>query len=378
MINRSLPIFFKGFIPIILSIPVFFGFLVTGCSYSTNKDIYNSEKFITVPNIQNSEATLILTQPMSTSSPKDNSLEYIPTQTTSGAVSISTIEPKNNNYLYKDAIVIFKNVSLNAKLLLNLDDMTDNNQQRSDFVIYVDTGAEGTTFEIYPTNNASYYFSNSTSMDYYSCIANFPETDNGNNNNNPLPPVSLGSGKPYCILTNEGRMAIIYLVKDSIEPYSQGNFDLKLDVTVYKKVETRLIKPTLTQQSGSLQTNNNRYAVMGLTDNQAKIIDYSIQAFIDAIKIEDKNSINKLIDYPVDAIYSDNVDLPIFNQEYFYKHYEIIFPQEYMIELANATLNDNVKVSSERITLETNNYEIEFSKDGKIRVFIQKFDFPNN
>jgi hypothetical protein len=357
-------------------ITIFFGSIVMfGCSGNNNRFGLGSSEKTSINNISstssNTDFSTTATFLWSTPIPNKITLDYIPIKVTQGTVIASTINPESNEYLYKDAIVTFKNVNWNSTIFLNLDNIRDNGQQDSDFLIYIDTGAEGTTFEIYPTNYAKYFFSNSTNIDYESCVANISKTESSNE----VPPaeVALGSGKPYCILTNEGRMAIIYMFVDSTHQNDQGYLDLTLNVTVYSKIFTELLTPTPTQRSGFVPTYTNRYAARGLTDDQAKSLDNSIKTFIDAIACGDKNTISQMIDYPVDAIFM-NYDIPSRDKEEFLINYENIFNPEITSEIALASVKNNVQVSPERIILKTINTEVHFSDDGKILAFLFNYE----
>jgi hypothetical protein len=156
---------------------------------------------------------------------------------TQGPVTISIENSEGNIYLYKDAVVTVRlGNGSDVFAYLNLDDLNHNGMNNSDIKIEMTTGSMQ-FYQLYPINNSGYYFSGESSMDYDSCLSHFPITEL-TFSSYLTQGLNFSSGDPYCVITNEGRIAIVSFVKESIiynKDYSQ---DISVLVTVYnKKIE---------------------------------------------------------------------------------------------------------------------------------------------
>lgn len=300
-------------------------------------------------------------------------LDAIPIDITQMSVQISTVKPVSEEYLYQDAQVTLKLDSWNGVVFLNLDDITDNNAQNSDFLIYINTGSMGTTFEIYPTNYARNYYSDNATMDYASCVNDFPKTsaqEAAQYEKYPPIDVMIDSGNAYCILTNEGRMAVVNMVIPSNFNYSddQGNLNMLLVVTVYNRIVTELFVPAPTATTGPSPTPTNRYSERNISDpDQIKKLDDAIQAFIDAISIGDKAAIANMVNYPIYVRLTDTLEvIQINTPSDFVIYFDKIIPEIRVLEIAKTTIESNVHSYPGAILLEYKDGAIAFSDNGLI------------
>ena len=147
---------------------------------------------------------------------------------------VSTTNPKDSEYLYKETIVTVKLVDqFDAIDYLNLDDLTDNSMTNSDIEIERTIGNQS-SYSLYPINNAFDYYSNESIMDYESCLKHFPLTE-VSLVDYYLQADYLTYGRQFCVLTNEGRIAVIRYVPDSIKVIDNFVEELSVEVTVYSK-----------------------------------------------------------------------------------------------------------------------------------------------
>jgi hypothetical protein len=159
---------------------------------------------------------------------------HITVDVTQGPIIISTITPKGNNYLYENANVTVNlgNSDIEEYAYINLDDLNDNEMKKSDVRIEMYSGSDGVDFELHPINSAYFYYSDKNTLDYESCLKKFPlagftKVDYDNQGTKFL------NGKSYCVLTNEGRIAIVGFVKNSIKFNADHSRNLSVLVTVY-------------------------------------------------------------------------------------------------------------------------------------------------
>jgi hypothetical protein len=160
---------------------------------------------------------------------------YITIAITQGPINISTIVPDSGDYLYKNAkATVYLGNDIDEIAYLNLDDLSDNGMNNSDVEIEMGSGSGGLNYSLLPINNAYFYYPNKRTVDYDSCGKYFPITG--------LTKVAYDSqglnfisGKPYCVLTNNDRIAIVSFVKDSIKFNADYSQTLSVNVTVYKK-----------------------------------------------------------------------------------------------------------------------------------------------
>ena len=287
-------------------------------------------------------------------------------EVTQGPVIVSANNTPDATYLYKNALVAlqFANSRLDGRRYLNLDNLNDNGVKNSDIILDVSMGSGGEFFHFYPANYAKYYFSGENVMNYDSCVSQFP-TGTGNMIND-FQSSRLGTSKPYCVLTNEGHMAVIYFVRDSDLPNSQGVINFSLMVTVYQKKVLSIFTPAPTDTPGPSPTPTNKYSVNGLSDEQANRLDQKIQIFINAVKTSNKDSILKMIAYPVIIRVRLYNDYTINDEQKFLDIYDQVFTEQFVTEVSKATVND---VQSGSISIYINHGQeiIYFTKDGKIR-----------
>jgi len=150
---------------------------------------------------------------------------------------VSTPNPEDSKYLYKSTIVSLKLVDqFDAIGYLNLDNLDDNSKTNSDIEIERTIG-NLSTYSLYPINGAYDYYSNESAINLEACEKYFPLKE--------VPILDyyrqvayFTNGGSYCILTNEGRIAIVKYVPDSIKVIDNFVEELSVDITVYKeKVE---------------------------------------------------------------------------------------------------------------------------------------------
>ncbi len=147
---------------------------------------------------------------------------------------LSTTYPKGSEYLYKDAIVKVKLFDqFDAIDYLNLDDLTDNSMTNSDIEIERTIG-NLSTYTLEPINNAYDYYSTESVMDYASCLKHFPLSGVSYTDYSLQGPLFTYGG-PYCVLTNEGRIAVVSYVPNSKKMIDNFVEELSIEVTVYRK-----------------------------------------------------------------------------------------------------------------------------------------------
>ncbi|MPM44482.1 hypothetical protein SDC9_91160 [bioreactor metagenome] len=210
--------------------------------------------------------------------------------------------------------------------------MTDSNPKNGDFVIYIDSGSIGTTFELYPTNFARYHYSGKKVMDDVSCEEIFSKTlkeEFEQYSLNPIVEKFLITGKAYCILTNKGHMATVSMTDDTHYPDSQGYVTIVLKVTVYSKKENELFIPAPSSTPGPSPTSTTRYSNRGISNDQAKYLDEYIQKFIDAMSSTDKLALSGMIDYPFEIrLICNHLEIVhLENASDFLENFDKIFPK---------------------------------------------------
>jgi len=301
-----------------------------------------------------------------------NQLGYLPITVTLGANVVPRPTSVDDDYIYKDEIVTFQNVSWNSTIYLNLDNLADNGQQNSDFVIYVDSGSAGTTLEIYPTNYARYSFNDAAPVDYVTCVDSIASSETADDYDWSAS-LSLRTGNSYCFITNEGHIAILNLLNDSVKQNEQGDLDISIQVTVYKKIPQQLITPTPTALVRDWSLFPERYYGLFITDEQAELLDRSIQNFLDALSRKDKEGVSEFFDYPFEArSYKDGSIIFCNSSDEIIANFDRIFDSVIISEAANATLENNVYSDDGYVILAIKNYEIRFSTDTKAVSIIVK------
>lgn len=146
--------------------------------------------------------------------------------TTQGPVVVSTINPSDEIYLYKDVKVTFLMGTDDPAIgYINLDDISDNGMGNSDIEILSATG----NTVLYPTNNAKDYVSHyEKQQDYYSCLGHLSEFGMYNG-------IDFLDDIPFCVLTDEYRIAIVQYIFGSATFDEKNNFSMSILVTVYKQ-----------------------------------------------------------------------------------------------------------------------------------------------
>jgi hypothetical protein len=311
--------------------------------------------------------TLVVPIATNTSSYEDISSfeEFDQIEVTQGPVIVSTKYSPDNTYLYRNALVAlqFTNSRLDGRRYLNLDNLNDNGTKNSDIIIDVSQGSGGEFFHFYPANYAKYYFSGENEMNYDSCVNQFPT-----NNVITIDDEQsswLGTSKPYCVLTNEGHMAVVYFVQNSDLPNDQGVINFSLVVTVYQKKVLSIFTPAPTITPGPSPTPTNKYSVNGLSDEQAIELDNKVQEFINAAATRDKDSILDMLTYPLIVRIGLYDDYTIYNSQDFLAIYDQTFTDQFFAAVSKATVND-VQSGSLGLYINNGHEVIYFTKDGKI------------
>jgi hypothetical protein len=160
---------------------------------------------------------------------------YITVAITQGPITISTISPDSDGYIYKNAkATVYLGNDIDEIAYLNLDDLTDNGMNNSDVEIEMGSGSGGLNYSLLPINDAYFYYPDKSTLDYDSCAKYFPVTgftEVGYDSQG----LNFINGKPYCVLTNDGRIAIVSFVKNSVKFNADYSQTLSVDVTVYNK-----------------------------------------------------------------------------------------------------------------------------------------------
>ena len=111
---------------------------------------------------------------------------------------------------------------------INLDDLQDNGMENSDIEFYLQRSKSDVS-DIYPTKYAKVYFANLPKIDFDICKAHLSEfMDMG--------AIFFWDTAPYCVLTNEGRIAVIQYIDRSYNYDEMSNIiSFSLTVTVYNQ-----------------------------------------------------------------------------------------------------------------------------------------------
>ncbi|MPN02496.1 hypothetical protein SDC9_149712 [bioreactor metagenome] len=236
---------------------------------------------------------------------------------------------------------------------LNLDDVTNNSVSNSDIVLQVITGTKSTDYDLYVTNRARYTLTDKKDLDLSSCLKFFP-LSGFTHTDYLIQALMFVSGDSYCVLTNEGRIAIVSFVKDSINFNDDGTLDISIKVSTYKPQYLSLLDataettPTLTRtlyMTPTLCVNNwqseveARYDSTGISACLAREIENTMHAFVTAVKNGDKEAITTLVEYPVLMANNEN-DVWASNKEEFLAGYNLIFTPEIVARLSRAKMDD--------------------------------------
>jgi hypothetical protein len=291
---------------------------------------------------------------------------YMVIDTTQNPPVISTVSAPGKDYLYKNAVVTFSQLGNPPGELryLNMDDLSDNSPSNSDLLIKVMTGTAGTFYDLYPVNFARYYFSGKSYMNYDSCISEFPADSNYANSDDQS--LEIVTSKPYCVLTNEGRIGIIYAVKDSMMRNDQGDINLSLVVIVYSKKAVQIFTPAPTITPGPSPTPTGWYSGANLTSEQGKVLEDQITKFQKALSAKDMETLPDFFDFPFSITKNDGDLIQIYSKEDFYSIFDELFPDSFITEISQASIGNNFMSSRSGIYINLNDARIWFGTNGKI------------
>lgn len=251
---------FKSLLFVLICSLFFYVIATTSCSLHSTNEFVNSKTTVasaqdvginsttpTPEDIQLTETNTISLSATPTIS-KTTYFQYIdptlnlliPTiDVTQGPIETFLTGTPSGEYLYFNEIVKFRLADESYVIsYLNLDDLSNNDSKNSDILIKRTQGSGGSFYSIRPLNNAVYFFPDLDSVDKNLCLTFFPlSTESG------LDAISylyqgenLLSGKPFCVITNEGRMAIVKYKEDSIKNNDDYTQDLSVEIIVYKEV----------------------------------------------------------------------------------------------------------------------------------------------
>lgn len=338
--------------------------LLSGCITTIDKapggEVSSEEPTMSpIPASASKEETITLTEfpsaignivfPTATPSPKANITATIDSgkflywgtvdyeQKTPIAFSMPTVS--GNEYIYKNALASYNfGIVPTGNFYLNLDDLNDNGLTNSDIEIRASTGSGGTSYYLNPLNHAQYYYADKK-MDLEMCMAEYPLTG-FDELSYIVQAKGINWGGDFCILTNEGHMAVVHSVMDTL--YRQ-NFTIV--ITVYKQVLETIYIPVATFTPGPTPTYN-KYP--GFSSEQSETVDKSVQLFIENVKKNDKGAIAAKLSFPLKVRPPTETTSQYLNSKSeFYYFYEILFTEEFRKEISEAGIQD---VSTNGIT----------------------------
>lgn len=230
----------KQVVAFLLMLVIIWG-LTNGCS-SDQKT--NTPMVVNSPEMFPTETNALLTQSFLSSTPTvpfsrpatnhDYDLS-ITLETTQGAVAVLTASSGSTDFLYKDTQVTVTLIDpYQAIAYLNLDDLVDNGTKNSDIAIRRTIGNE-IHYYFYSVNNALYYYTTDTNLSYDKCYKNLSQIKMTKSEYESQE-FEFTYGGSYCVLTNEGRIAIVHYMGSSFK--NGGDFDeeLSIQVTVFNKL----------------------------------------------------------------------------------------------------------------------------------------------
>jgi hypothetical protein len=336
---------------------IFLGSLIAGCSIINGKmeqtNTESNSNYIITPVSLEDTLTPTGIYPTATPSPTNNKADIFDMQITidfkQDPVYVLTVNPFDKQYIYQDVQVVFDLGQFpNTRRYINLDGLNNNGFNNSDILIMTSTGRL-TSYNLYTTNNAQYYFSGKKQMDYSSCLEHFP-LSGFNALSYKEQSYEITSGESYCILTNEGHMAVVNLLQDSTKPNDEYNINLILVVSVYKQIVSKAYTPIPTETPGPTPTAN-RYSGLNLSDDQLRTLENSIQNFITNVTKKDKYAVSEMINYPLYLSRKDEETILLNNQNEFLQIYDGLFSDQVISELSQSTLDDNVKMSEDSVNI---------------------------
>jgi len=307
--------------------------------------------------------------PMVIDTPNDNDsfLSYF-RLTPQNPMTIGTNEPANSKYIYKYAIVTFSDPAFFGDDYLNLDDLNSNTLSNSDVLIDFTSGSGGIFFDLNPINGSTEYYSGLHGMSYDTCLEHFPFT-NMDWLMNLIQTGNFGSGRDYCVLTNEGRLSIIRFVPGSIDEYDgdRAMMHYEVVITTYRQVIPQALTPYPTATEMTTPSAD-RYAGANLTEKQKAGLDRVAQELIDAVVAGDRKKVASLLEYPFAIFrgtkkYSDQAN----NEDEFLSVYGELFTPQVVGEFKNASIEENMGIDrGGNISLTLPNSTFYFHPDGKI------------
>jgi hypothetical protein len=157
-------------------------------------------------------------------------------EVTQAPIKITTAQAVGTEYLYENVTVTIGLVDqFDAIAYLNLDNLTDNGTNSSDIEIERTIGNEE-FYSMYPINNSYYYFSETNNVDYDSCLDHLPVTGIYEGDYSLQGEYLLKRGGSFCILTNEGRIAIVSYINGSKKNLADWSEELSFKITVFGKI----------------------------------------------------------------------------------------------------------------------------------------------
>jgi hypothetical protein len=247
----------------------------------------------------------------------------------------------------------------------NLDDLTDNSEGAADVKYFFSVGSGGLFAELYPVNGTTYFYSGLHGMTYQGCMDHYPFT-NMNKDLYEFQSRSAGGGRDYCVITNEGRLAIFHVAYDSYTACRELNCNIQFVVTTFKKPIPQAFQPTPTITPGPSPTPG-YFEGANLTDYQQKIIVQAAQEFLDAVKADDREKVSELLEYPFSYEIQMN---PYYrhakDEDQFFSVYGWIFSPGFQKELADATVEKNLGLSGFSVRIHVDGGDVYFRPNGKI------------
>ena len=218
---------------IVISLLNFLVVLSLVSCYSQKKD-YSENDFSTVFPVVTQTPTLNIpiVTPTVTADPYSYPISQVATNC---PIQLQPQVSAETGYLYHNYQVTVTLVDrFDAYVYLNLDDLTNNSIGESDIAINRTFGSD-MPFILYPINHSNYYaISAQDQPDLGTCRQYFPIEDISKVEYQ-LQETHFMTGKPYCILTNQQRIAVVNLVLGSIENVPGDDFaqTLMVNVTVF-------------------------------------------------------------------------------------------------------------------------------------------------
>jgi len=284
---------------------------------------------------------------------------------TQGPVMISSAVPPGDEYIYQSTLFGVMNNWDGGVDYFNLDDLADNAEGESDVKYVFSVGSEGLFAELYPVNGVTYYYSDFNGMTYKGCMDHYPFT-NMDEDLYHFQSMAAGGGRDYCIITNEGRLAIFHVAYNSYTACRQLLCNIQFVVTTFKKPIPQAFQPTPTITSGPSPTPG-YFDGANLTDYQQKIIVKAAQEFLDAVKEDDREKVSELLEYPFAyEIQMNPYYRHVKDKDEFFSVYGWIFSSGFRRELADATLEKNLGISAFSISIHVDGGDVYFRPNGKI------------